>query len=106
MSKQEQGGMLSQLRQMKDRLEQAQQELASEMVEVTSGGGKVRVKMSGTQECHAVQIAPDLIESGDLGKLEQLLMLAVNQAIHESQVVAARKLGPMAGGLPFGRGGA
>ena len=98
--------MLSQLQQMKQRLEKAQQELAGEMVEVSSGGGKVRIKMSGTQQCHSVQIDASLIDPGQTEKLQQLLMLAINQAIHESQVVAARKLGPMAGGLPFGRGGA
>jgi DNA-binding YbaB/EbfC family protein len=94
----------AQLQQMQQRLEEAQKALEGEMVEVTTGGGAVRVKMSGTQRCHEVQLSPDLIESGDVDMLQDLILLAFNQAIHESQVVAARRLGPMASGMIPGAG--
>lgn len=88
-------GMRAQLERMQQQLQQAQQALAQEMVEVTTGGGAVRIKMSGTQECHQVTIDPDLLAEADAEMLEDLVLLAINQAIHESQVVAARKLGPL-----------
>jgi DNA-binding YbaB/EbfC family protein len=97
-------GMMDQLQKMQQQLEQAQEALADEMVEVTTGGGAVRVKMSGTQQCHQVTIDPDLVEAGDVEMLQDLVLLAINQAIHESQVVAARKLGPLSGGLGQGLG--
>lgn len=90
------GGMREQLKRMEEQLQQAQRALADEMVEVTTGGGAVRIKMSGTQECHQVSIDPDLLVEADAEMLQDLLLLAINQAIHESQVVAARKLGPLA----------
>ncbi len=90
------GGMKGQLQQMEERLKRAQEELASETVEVTAGGAAVRVVMSGTQECRKVVIAPALLEEADLEMIQDLVMLAVNQAIHESQVLAARRLGPVA----------
>lgn len=89
-------GMMDRLQQLQQQLEEAQADLAAEMVEVTAGGGAVRIKMSGTQECHQVSIDPELLEEGDAEMVQDLILLAVNQAIHESQVVAARKLGPMA----------
>lgn len=89
-------GLMAQLQQMQDQLQQAQQELADETVEVTTGGGSVRIVMNGTQECHQVVIDPKLLEDGDVEMLQDLVLLAVNQAIHESQVLAARRLGPLA----------
>jgi hypothetical protein len=98
--------MVKQLRQMQQQLAEARESLATEMVEVTTGGGAVRIKMSGTQECHRVVIDPKLLEQGDAAMLQDLVLLAINQAIHESQVVAARRLGPMASALgPGGMGG-
>ncbi|MFP3854166.1 MAG: YbaB/EbfC family nucleoid-associated protein [Anaerolineales bacterium] len=97
-------GMMDQLQKMQKQLEEAQEQLAEEMVEVTTGGGAVRIKMSGTQQCHQVTIDPELLAEGDAEMLQDLILLAINQAIHESQVVAARKLGPLSGGLGQGMG--
>ncbi len=93
------GGMLAQLQRVQEELQRAQQELAQETVEATAGGGAVRVVMSGTQECKGVIIAPELLAEGDLEMLQDLIMLAVNQAILDSQALAAKRLGPLTGGL-------
>ena len=98
--------LMSQMQNLQDRLMKAQNDLATEMVEASAGGGAVTVRMSGTQECHQVVIDPSLFESGDVEMLQDLLMLAVNQAIHDSQVMAARRLGPLAGGTGAMGGGA
>jgi DNA-binding YbaB/EbfC family protein len=97
-------GWMAQIQQLQQQLEKTKAELAQETVEAGAGGGAVKVVMSGTQECQSVEISPQLLEDGDLEMLQDLIMLAVNQAIHDSQVMAARRLGPLAGGLP-GLGG-
>lgn len=98
--------LLSQVQQLQEKLMQTQQALADEMVEASAGGGAVVVTMSGTQVCHSIKLAPELVADGDLEMLQDLLMLAVNQAIHDSQALAARRLGPLAGGLnALGGGG-
>lgn len=91
--------MMGQLKKMQEQLQQAQSELDDETVEVTIGGGSVRIVMSGTQQCQKVTIEPQVFEAGDVALLEDMVLLAINQAIHESQVLAARRLGPLAGGL-------
>jgi len=91
--------MLGQLRDMQKKLELTKQELAEETVEASAGRGAVRIVMSGTQECRQVSIAPGLLEKADLEQLQSLLLLAINQAIHDSQLMAARRLGPIAGPL-------
>lgn len=98
-SKRGQMGMLAQVQKLQENLARAQAELADETVEATAGGGVVRVVMSGTQVCKSVMIEPQLLEEGDVEMLQDLLLLVVNQAIQDSQALAARKLGPLTGGL-------
>ena len=78
-----------------EELSSAKAELAERRVEASAGGGAVRVVMSGTQECLEVVIAPELLTSGDIDELQELVLLAVNQAIQDSQLMAARRLSPL-----------
>jgi len=92
-------GMMDQIQRLQKQLEEAQAALADEIVEGSSGGGAVKVFMTGAYECKRVEIAPDMLAEADVEMLQDLVMLAFNQAIGESQDLAARRLGPMTGGL-------
>lgn len=92
-------GMMSKIQKLQEELQRAQTELADEVIVASAGGGAVKVTMTGTQECRGVEISPNLIEDGDAEMLQDLVMLAVNQAIQDSQVLAARRLGPLTGGM-------
>ena len=96
MSEEEGGSLRNRLDQ---ELRQAQSELAQASVEATAGSGAVKVTMSGTQECLSVEIKDEVLESGDVRKLEGLVLLAVNQAIRDSQLMAARRLSHFSGDL-------
>ncbi len=98
--------MMAQVQELQAKLVQAQENLGELTVEVTTGGGAVRLVMSGTQECREVSIDPDLLEAGDVEMIQDLILLAINQAVHESQALAAKQLGPLAGGLGQWGGGA
>jgi DNA-binding YbaB/EbfC family protein len=91
--------MLGQLRDMQKKLEETREALAQETIEASAGRGAVRVVMSGTQECREILLSPELIAEGDLERVQKLILLAVNQAIQDSQVMAARRLGPVTGPL-------
>lgn len=92
-------GMMAHMQRLQGELARAQAELAEETVEASAGGGAVRVVMSGTQECKAVIIEPYLLQDGDEEMLQDLILLAVNQALHDSQALAAKRLGPLTGGF-------
>ena len=92
-------GMLGQVQRIQAELAQARSDLAAQTVEAGAGGGAVRVVMSGAQECRAVTIAPHLLAEGDIEMLQDLVLLAVNQAIRDSQALAAKRLGPLTAGL-------
>ncbi len=95
-------GMMRQIQKMQEDMAAAQEQLASEMVEVSVGGGAVKVVISGHQRVQSITINPEMIDTSDpewLTDLQDLLVLAVNQAVEDSQTMAARKMEDITGGL-------
>lgn len=96
-----QAGMMQQLQKLQEQLMEAQAKLAEEIISGTAGGGAVKVSVTGDQRCTAVEIDPSLLEDGDVEMLQDLILTAVNTALDESRNLAAERLGPLTGGLPF-----
>ena len=94
-------GMMQQLQKLQEQLEVAQAALAEEYVTATAGGGAVSVTVTGDQRCQEIKIAPELIQEGDVEMLQDLVLTAFNSALEKSRSLAAERLGPLAGGLPF-----
>jgi nucleoid-associated protein EbfC len=91
--------LLAHVQRLQTEIAQAREELAGQTVEVIVGGGAVRLVMTGTQECRQVVIQPEVLSSGEADTLQDLIVRAVNQAIRESQMLAAKRLGPLTRGL-------
>jgi DNA-binding YbaB/EbfC family protein len=94
-------GMMQQLQQLQAQMEQAQASLADETVEATVGGGVVKVVATGDQKIVSIEIDPEILEDADAEMLQDMILTAVNSALEKGQELAAEKLGPLAGGLPF-----
>jgi DNA-binding YbaB/EbfC family protein len=94
-------GMMQQLQKLQEQIEATQAQLAEETVEATVGGGAVKIIMTGDQHCRSVEIDPGLLEDADIEMLQDLLLTAFNTALEQSRELAADRLGPLAGGLPF-----
>jgi len=94
-------GMMGQLQKLQEQLKVAQDQLAEESVPYSAGGGAVKVVMTGDQRCLSVEIDPELLKDGDVEMIQDLILTAVNGAIDASKDLAAERLGPLAGGLPF-----
>jgi hypothetical protein len=94
-------GMMGQLQKLQEQLQIAQAQLAEETVTATAGGGAVSVTVTGDQQCQALTIDPALLQEGDVEMLQDLLITAFNSALEKSRELAAERLGPLTGGLPF-----
>ena len=91
--------LMQQAQQMQDQVAQAQEQLASETVEASAGGGLVTVRATGNGEITEIKIDPKAIDPDDPELLEDLVLAAVNEAIRSAQALAQSKLGAMTGGL-------
>lgn len=95
-------GMMRQLQKMQEDMVAAQQALENETVEVSVGGGAVTIVITGHQRVRSVTIKPEAIDTSDpewLTDLQDLLVVAVNQAIEQSQTMAAQRMEAITGGL-------
>jgi DNA-binding YbaB/EbfC family protein len=59
----------------------------------------VTVKVSGRQQVLSVAIDPEIIKSGDVEMLQDLIMAAVNEGLRKSQELMAEEMKGMTGGL-------
>jgi DNA-binding YbaB/EbfC family protein len=91
------GNFMKQAQALKENVEKAQAEVASIEVIGESGGGMVKVTMSGRHEVKKVQIEP-AVASDDRELLEDLIAAAVNDAVHRVEAAVQEKMaGAMAG---------
>lgn len=77
----------------------AQESLAEETVEHTAGGGVVKVVVDGQQNIRSISIDPEAVDPKDVSMLEDLIIVAVNGALEQSQQLAAERMGGLTGGL-------
>jgi DNA-binding YbaB/EbfC family protein len=93
--------MLQQVQELQAQMEKAQEELASETVEASAGGGMVTVKATGDLQITEIKISPEAIDPDDPELLADMVLAAVNEALRSAQSLAQSKLGGMAdlGGL-------
>jgi len=97
-----QAGMLQQVQRMQQEMQAAQEALEHETVEVSVGGGAITIVITGHQRIQAVTIKPELIDTSDAewaNDLQDLLVVAINQAIEKSQVMAAERMEAITGPL-------
>lgn len=94
--------MLKQLQKMQEDMIKAQEALAEELLEVQSAGGAITIVISGHQRVKSITIKPELLDTSDpewLNDLQDLLVVAVNQAIEQSQQRAAERMEAVSGGM-------
>ncbi len=91
--------LMQQAQQMQDQMAKAQEQLASETVEASAGGGLVTVRATGNGEITEIKIDPKAIDPDDPELLEDMVLAAVNEALRSAQSLAQSKLGAMTGGL-------
>ena len=87
--------MLSQFRQVQEKLEKQIDELS---VETSAGGGMVVVKMNGQKQLTEVRIEPDVFKGKDQEMLQELILAAVNDAARRVDEELSKQMRDIAGG--------
>ncbi len=91
--------MMKQVQQMQAEMMKAQEELKSEEVEASAGGGMVTVKVTGDLELREVRIDPEAVDPEDVDMLQDMVLAATNEALRSAQELAASKMQGATGGL-------
>jgi DNA-binding YbaB/EbfC family protein len=92
--------MMQQAQAMQNKM---QAELDAMKVEASSGGGMVKVTMSGTKELLSVTIDPACVDPKDVETLQDLVLAAFHEASRQVDEAVSKKTNSMLGGMMGGR---
>jgi nucleoid-associated protein EbfC len=83
----------------KAQYESLQKKLQETIVEASSGGGAITVKMDGRKQLLSLRIDPEAVKAGDVEMLQDLVLAAVNEAGRKVDTTMQSTVGGMLGGL-------
>ncbi len=76
-----------------------QAELEKKTVEVSAGGGKVKVTANGSGDVIAIKIDKEVVDPNDVEFLEDLVLDAVKQAVEQGKALAQSEMTKLTGGF-------
>jgi DNA-binding YbaB/EbfC family protein len=94
-----QAQMMAQVKKMQAEMARAQEELATTLVTGSAGGGAVNVEMSCDFQVTAVKLGKEAIDPEDPETLEDLLVVALNDAVKKAQDTQAKRMSSVTGGM-------
>ena len=91
--------MLAEAQAMLAQQQEAQEALKAEKVDASTGGGTVKIVMTGDLRVESLVIDPDAVDPEDVEMLQDMVLAAVNEGIRAAQERAEAKMGGIAGGM-------
>ncbi len=92
-------GMMKKMQKLQGEMAKMQEELKTRTVEVSAGGGAIKVIINGDKQIQSLKIEPSAVDPADIEMLEDLVAAAVNEAIKKVDDMMAKEMGKLTGGL-------
>ena len=92
-------GMMKKVQKMQNEMKKMQDDLKRRTVEVSSGGGAVKIVMDGEKQVQSLIIAPAAVDPEDMEMLQDLLSAAFNEATKKVDDMMAAEMGKLTSGL-------
>ena len=91
--------LMQQAQRMQDNLKKAQEELANLEVQGQSGGGLVKITLTGKMDCRSVRIDPSVLADPEM--LEDLVAAAFNDAVNKANEESQKRMSSATAGMPI-----
>jgi DNA-binding YbaB/EbfC family protein len=91
--------LMKQAQKMQEQMAQTKAELEKKTVEVSAGGGKVKVTANGAGDVTAIKIDKEVVDPNDVEFLEDLVLDAVKQAVDQGKALAQSEMTKLTGGF-------
>ena len=91
--------ILKQAQAMQEQMAKIQEQAASKTVSGTAGGGIVTVTANGAMQITGVAIDPEVIKSGDVDMLQDLVVAATNEALRKAKELMEGEMKALTGGM-------
>lgn len=97
-----QAAMLKQAQKMQQDMLRMQEEIQNKTYTSTSGGGMVKATVNGSHELVGLEINPEAVDPEDVEMLQDMVVAAVNEAMHQAEADASASMSKLTGGLNLG----
>jgi DNA-binding YbaB/EbfC family protein len=94
-----QANLLAQVKKMQAEMTKAQEELANTVVTGSAAGGAVTVEATCDQRVKSVKISKEAVDPDDVETLEDLIVVAMNDALAKSAEASQRRMASVTGGM-------
>jgi nucleoid-associated protein EbfC len=94
-----QAQLMAQVKKMQAEMQKAQDELAKTIVSGSAAGGTVTVEVSCDQRVKRVRIGKEAVDPEDIETLEDLVVVAVNDALSKASEKSQQRMGSVTGGM-------
>lgn len=94
-----QAQLMAQMRKMQAEMSKAQEELSNTTVTGSAAGGAVTVEMTCDQRVRSVKIGKEAVDPEDVETLEDLVVVAVNDALTKAGETSQKRMSSVTGGL-------
>ena len=91
--------LLKQAQKLQKQMEDMQKDLENKEFEASAGGGAVTVKVTGKKQIVDIQIKPEVVDPDDVEMLQDLVLLACNEALKKAEEETAGEMGKLTGGM-------
>ena len=91
--------LMKQAQRMQAEMALAQEQLVNTVVEGVSGGGMVKAKVNGNGDVLSVSISPEVVDPKEVEMLEDLIILAIKEALKQSREMANGKMNSITEGM-------
>jgi len=95
------GELMKQANALQSKMNELQDQMERMEIEGVSGGGLVRVTVSGRGQAKAVKVDPSLLNPDEVEVMEDLIAAAFNDAKTKAEARSAEEMKKLAGGFPL-----
>jgi DNA-binding YbaB/EbfC family protein len=93
------GNLMKQAQKLQQQMESMQKDLETKEFSASSGGGAVKVVANGKKQILEISIKPEVVDPDDVEMLEDLIMLACNEALKKAEEETADEMKKLTGGM-------
>jgi DNA-binding YbaB/EbfC family protein len=91
--------LMKQAQKMQEQMSKTQAELEKQTIEVSAGGGKVKVTANGAGDIIAIKIEKEIVDPNDVEFLEDVILTGVKEAVEKGKALAQSEMTKITGGL-------
>ncbi len=93
------GNLIKQAQKLQQQMETMQKDLETKEFSASAGGGAVKAIANGKKQLVEINIKPEVVDPDDIEMLEDLILLACNEALRKAEAETADEMRKLTGGM-------